>query len=289
MARRAIDYLEPPPFINSEFDEQWRLWLSRLRDRVEEMSNSDFYYRVANGQVPGHSLVKKFGSGSVGTSVVPITQTQDYQTPTTAQALEFVSNNANDTAAGSGAQEITIQGLDSNWEQVTQTLETNGTTAVALGTNLTRLYRWYVSRSGTYATSTAGSHAGILTIQGSGGGTVWDTIPVAPFPMGQSQIGVYSIPSGKKAFLYHKNVHVDTNKSADVFFFQRPIVDDVTTPYTGTMRLVNREVGAAGSIVTGDAFPSGPFVGPCDIGYMGEVSTGTADISVNFELLLVDV
>jgi len=246
----------------------------------------EFYLEVAKGNVPKHSIVNKFGAGSVGTTLSPISQDSTYPTPTTATALEFVSSSASDGVAGSGAQEVTVIGLDSNWAEVTQTVITNGTTAVALSTNLTRLYRWYVSSSGTYATETTGSHVGTLTIRESGGGTTWSTIPISPFSAGQSQIGAYSIPTGYTGYLLSKLVYTDTGKTADVFFFQRLNIDDVTTPYSGTMRLVEREIGVQGGFMHELVTPK-EFVGPCDIGFMAKVTSGNADISGEFSLLLV--
>ena len=255
---------------------------------MSHLITEDWFTEVKKGNVAGHSVVHKFGAGALSTTLAPIDQDSTYPTPTTSQALEFLSSSLLDTSAGTGAREITIQGLAGDWSEITQTLVTSGTGAVALSSNLTRLYRWYVSDSGTYATEIAGSHAGILTIRAAGGGTVWSTIPITPFPIAQSQIGVYTVPINKTAYLYSKNIFTDTSKAADIYFFQRPLANDVTTGFTGIMRLVQREVGVTGGYNLRTSFPKGPFVGPCDIGFMGQVSVGTAECSVEFELLLVD-
>lgn len=248
---------------------------------------NEFYVEVAKGNIPKHSLIHKFGAGNLTTTLAPVTLGGFYRVPTTATALEFVSSNVNDTSAGSGAREVTIIGLDASWNEVIQTVPTNGTTAVALSTNLIRLYRWYVSSSGTYATQSTGSHAGTLTIQESGGGAVWSEIGITPFPLGQSEIACYTVPIGYTAYLLTKTVSVDSVKSVDVYFFQRPNANDVTTPYSGTMRMIEKEIGVTGSIDFRIVSPKGPFVGPCDLGFMGKSSAGTADVSAEFELLLV--
>jgi len=269
-------------YISAYINKQWRT-------QEFDMASIDmkpWYLQVAEGLVPGYSLVHKFGAGTLTTTMAPITVSGIYSTPTTAQALEFVSADANDTAAGTGAQQITIEGLNSSWNRISQTLETNGTTAVALTTNLTRLDRWYVSRSGTYATATSGSHVGALTIRASGAGAIWSTVPIAVFPAGQSQVGVYSIPAGYTGRLLTKNIFVDSTKSADVYFFKRDYTSDVTTPFTGAMRLVEREVGIVGGYSLQTAAPKASFIGPCDIGFMGKISVGTAECSVEFELIL---
>lgn len=247
---------------------------------------AEFKTEVVKGNVPGHSLVRKFGKGTVGAALVPICPSLIYQTPTTATALEFVSADADDTAAGLGAREITIIGLDANWNQVTQVIATNGLTAVPLPTNLTRLYRWFVSASGVYATQTVGSHQGILTIRVASAGATWSNISMVPFPKSQSEIGVFSVPTGFKAYVFFQDIQVDSIKSVDLTFFWRAGIDVITAPFE-PMRIVSNFVGLSGTANPNITFPVDGFQGPCDIGYMGQVATATASISVEFEILLV--
>lgn len=257
---------------------------------MSKFSKTEFYLDVARGLIPKHFIVHKFGAGSITTALAPVTQTNAYQTPTAAVALELVSDNVADAQNGVGAREITVTGLDANWDeliQVVSTHATDGTIAVSIPTSLIRVYRWFVSSTGTYASSTAGSHVGNLSVQVSGGGTVWDTIPALPFPAGQSQIGAYTIPTGFTGYLVGKLVYTDTGKTADIYFFQRNNADDVSTPFSGAMRIVEREIGIQGGFDHHMILPKNGFVGPCDLGFMGKVTSGTADISVEFEILLI--
>jgi len=250
----------------------------------------EFYLEVAKGNIPKHSIINKFGSGTLTTTLLPVTQANTYQTPTSPVSLELVSSAVGDAQSGTGAREITFIGLDSNWEEQTVTVSTHatdGTVAVAIPGTWLRLYRWYVSQSGAYATETTGSHVGILTVRVSGGGTTWDTMPISPFPVGQSQIGAYTIPAGYTGYLIAKNITVDASKVTDLYFFQRPLADDVTTPFTGAMRMLEREIGITTPFNQPFVLPKGPFVGPCDVGFMGKVALTTGVASVEFSLLLV--
>lgn len=247
---------------------------------------ANFLIEVAKGHVPGHSLVHKFGKGTVGTTLVPITNSLVYQTPTAAVALEFVSSDTNDTAAGTGAREITVQGLNSEWELITQVIATNGTTAVPIPTSLTRLFRWFVSASGTYATATANSHAGTLTVRVASAGATWSTIGILPRPIGQSQISCYTVPDGFRAFVFLQEIRVDSTKSADVIFLARDNADDVTAPFPA-MRMVANFIGISGIATADPNAPRNGFVAPADLMFMGKIASGTADIVVDFEILLV--
>ena len=98
-----------------------------------------------------------------------------------------------------------------------------------------------------------------------------------------------TIPANKKGSLLGKVIFADTTKTADIYFFKREKANIVTPPYPGVMQIVEREIGIQGGFGHHFLLPKVPFEGPCDIGFMGKVSTGTADVSVEFEVLLIDV
>lgn len=261
--------------------------ISSTATTVKEVIMTDYFVEIAKGNVPGHRIIHKFGAGSVGTVPTPVTASGLWRTPTAPVSLEFVSDNANDTLLGTGARKITVHGIDSNWNETVEEIETNGLTAVPLTLNLVRLHRWYVSESGTYADETSASYSGNLTIREAGGGATWDTIlGVSPFPA-QSEIGVLTIPAGFTGYILSKNIFTDTSKVANVYFLQREVADDVISPFGGVRKIIERDIGITGGYNIQYKVPKGPFVGPLDIGFMAEVSTGTADVSVEYEMLLV--
>ena len=96
------------------------------------------------------------------------------------------------------------------------------------------------------------------------------------------------MPMGKTAYLHNIYVHVDSNKTANIAFFQRPNADDVTSPYTGAMRLLFEMDGVTGSTSLAPRVPQGGFPAKTDIGFLGRFTTGTGSISVDFEIILVD-
>lgn len=250
----------------------------------------DFLIEVAKGNIAGHSLIHKFGfNDGVNSTLAPITDGAVYQTPTAAVSLEIVSSDANDTAAGTGAQAVTIVGLDASWNEQTVTIATNGTTAAAVTGTWLRVYRMYVGtgQSGTYATSAAGSHAGTLTLRVASAGATWATIgtTAAGFPLGQTEIGCYTVPAGYTGYLLSLSAQVESAKTPNLLWFRRPAANDVTTPYDG-MRVFHRS-----NATTEDRHqPPAPmevFTETTDMGVMGYVGTGTAAVSVTFQMLLV--
>jgi len=256
------------------------------------MFTRDFLIEVAKGNVAGHSLVNKFGfNDNIGATLAPIAAGSVYQTPTSATSLEIVSTNSNDNASGTGARTVEVQGLDANFDLQTETVSmnaTDGTIAAPLANTYTRVFRVKVATSGTYATQTGGSHVGTLTIRVSGGGATWATIVTSAggFPMGRTEIGVYTIPAGYTVYLLSKHVSIESAKVPDVLWFRREGADTVAAPFS-TMRLFERHQGAASEILYQPPAPSVVLPEKTDVGAMGYVTTGVAAVSVEFQILLV--
>lgn len=255
---------------------------------LRKTNPTDWLIEVAKGNVLGHSIITKFGHASVSTTLVPITSSLAYPSPSAAAALEFVSDSTDDATGGIGATKIIYEGLDSTWAFVSGEIDTDGTTPVALPDELTRLTRWYVSESGSYASLAQASYVGNLTIREAGVGATWSTINnAAPFPA-QSEIGVISIPIGTKAYLISKHIFTDTGKTADLYLLARENANDIVAPYSGVRRLQEREIGVSGNVEIAFEALKGPYTGPADIGFIGKVTSGSADISVEFAVLVVE-
>jgi len=137
---------------------------------VLERFSKEFYQEVVAGNVAKHSVVQIFGrNDSGGTSFVPIALGGVYQMPQVAGATTLrikAGGNANDTAAGTGAREVTVVVLDETGAQITETIATAGASASAATTvTAMRLLEAFVSKSGTYATGSVGSHADDIVIE----------------------------------------------------------------------------------------------------------------------------
>ena len=254
----------------------------------------DYLIEVAKGNVTGASIVHKFGSNeALSNSLMPIASGGIYQTPTAAVSLEFVSSDTADALDDVGMREITIVGLDANWDEqtvVTASHATDGLTAVAISGTWLRVYRAYVSSSGTYATASAPSHVGTITIRVASAGATYAQIVISNgLPVGQSLIGAYTVPSGKTAYILSQAFSSDVSgtKTTTYYFFKRGNADDVSTPYSGTMRVQNITVGTQG---VGQFYhkTTDVYTEKTDIGYLAITANGTYAASVEFELLIID-
>jgi len=254
--------------------------------------SADYLLEVKKGNVPGSSIVNKFGhNDSAGTSFEPVSIGGIYLTPQASGATTLrikSGGNANDTAAGSGAREIMLVGLDENFVEQTETIATAGASASSATTvTFTRLYRVFVSAAGSYASASAGSHNADIVIENGSGGTDWATISATDFPRAQSQIGVYSVQAAMTAYVLGFTVQVESNKPVDIIFFGRGGINETAAPYSA-MRMLFQANGLEDSLTFNSQAAFGPVPAYYDLGFMAKVATGTGKVTVDFEMLVVD-
>ena len=197
-----------------------------------------------------------------------------------------ITRSSGTLTGGTGAQTMLVKGIGADWLRKESTVYMNGTTAVSVGEFL-RVTSTEVVECGGYATQAAGSHAGAITLRVASGGDTWATMTATPFPVGESQIGCYTTPKGKTAYILSKNAFVDSTKSVDIYTFMRTGADTVSEPY-GPMRLIEKEIGISGGLTV--RFDGGLRAIPAmsDIGFMGVITAATGSVSVEMQLLLID-
>jgi hypothetical protein len=185
------------------------------------MQVQDRFLAIAKGEVTNHSLVLKFGRNpdiDTGAEETVWEGGGVYPFQSTAQSLEVLSSDANDTSAGTGARTITLIGQDANNVEQTQVITLNGTTPVAITGTWLRVYRCSVTTAGSGAVN-----AGALTIRIAGGGT---TLLVVGIGNGQTLMAVYTIPSGYTGYLtsYYASANATpTLPSIDLKLFTKPM------------------------------------------------------------------
>lgn len=263
--------------------------LSDLKDITNTfVYNQDFFLNVEQGVVPNWSYVRKFGRiVNCTTTLTPISSSGTYQTPTSAQSLEIISSNANDTSGGTGATKVTVIGLDSSWHEISEIVTMNGTTEVPLANQYIRVYRMYVSESGSYGNATTPSQLGTITLRNSGAGATWITLALdGSFGLGQSLCGAYTVPSGYTAYVYAGYLSTESSKAITGYFFQRSNTNDVTAPYSGTIRVTTSVECTGGFSDFGDRHLLGVFDERTDMGWMAKSAAGTATVSVEFKIYL---
>lgn len=243
---------------------------------------------IARGLAPGVRVVHCFGRNTaIGSTFTPITRSGFYRTPQVFGATPLrikAGGNINDTANGLGARAVTLTGLDANGALITETLATAGASASApTSQSFIRLLDAGVSASGTYATQAAPSHYGNIYIERATGGEDWLLISDGSFPRGDSEVGVYTVPKGRSAYVQAIRLASDADKKANIVLFQRSGILQTVAPYSG-MVLVAEFPAVSGSVAI-DYDPPLAFPELTDFGFMASVASSTVDVTVSFDVI----
>lgn len=154
-----------------------------------------FELQVARGQIQGHTSFNVFGyNPDIDTSeetIWPDGGTIPH--PTVASALSIVSTSTDDdgSPAGTGARTVYIEGVDGDYNVVSETITLNGTTAVATTNTYLYVNQFYVATAGS-----GGANAGEITAKVST--TLYDLIATG---YNQRTTAHYCVPAGYTGYL----------------------------------------------------------------------------------------
>lgn len=248
---------------------------------------ADFYTEVQKGNVAGHSIVHKFGrNGAVpnGSFEGVLQASAQFNFVTAAATVRIkAGGNAADTAAGAGAQAITVEGLDDTGAFASESIELAGASASAVTTTLFwRVYRAYITplRAGAYG----GTNTGAIMIENGTGGTDLITIAAAE---GQTQYGAYAVPLATTAYVLSVLFTADSTKASDFKMFTRASLTDFTTPFAPKL-LKNYWDGVTGGLLVKPSSPIIVLPALTDIWFEAQGSGAGTEVAIDFEILLVD-
>lgn len=191
--------------------------VSKQSDARGKMSTKGYFLDIVEGDVPDHHHHSKHGSNlTLGTSeaLLWVVNTQ-YTYLAAADTLSITSSNdANDTANGTGARTVVICGLDANWDEQEETITLSGTTAIVTTKTFIRVNDGYVDTVGTGATN-----VGQILVKDSTSATTLLAIGIG---FGRSQFGGWTVPQNQTAFMTRIWAAEGTNKGTSFRLYIRP-------------------------------------------------------------------
>ena len=239
----------------------------------------DFFIAVAKGDYTGYTNVSKFGRN-------PNVKSSDYETiwdgsnlypwPTAAETLNVVSTDADDTSAGTGARTVEIEGLNSSWAVITETVSMNGTTNVTTTNSFLRVYRVRVVTAGS-----TGVNEGTITCTNTTSSNVIGQISLGSSGFGQSLMALYTVPAGKTAYL----INFDFSSSKDNEHTFRIMVRDNTV--TDAAWNTKEFASARGGFNDFRKLSIQKYTEKTDLDFQAIASAASA-ASGGFELILID-
>lgn len=168
-------------------------------------------------------------NADVGTNSETIwTPGAEYVWPAAAQQMEIVSNGAQDTAAGSGIQQVKVWYLDSAFAEKSVILTMNGAGVVpTVVADIFRVQTMHAYRFGANAVA-----AGVINLRTLGGGTIYGQIAQGST---RSRDCRWTIPAGKTLFILSTTFSTGSAAGGkNVLFTTRATYDNLDNRVLGT-------------------------------------------------------
>jgi hypothetical protein len=189
-------------------------WPRRLYDHTD--------LAIARGHTEGYRPLYKFGYNPDvnGTEETVWSQGGSYVWLDNAVTVFVSSSSVNDTGGGTGANTITVQGLDEDYNEIEESVTLNGQTQVSTQLSYLRVYRAFVTLAGSSGTS-----GGTIYLGSSGATAGVPNTVYANLGLGnQTQIAAYTVPAGYTLYLDDINFTAalsQANKTATCSFVSR--------------------------------------------------------------------
>lgn len=285
-----LNQLSPPPRQDKDITgHTWQEWFRQLREWIVANYPSDYFFEVARGNIANTTsehILSKSDLNTAGTeSDIWYSATSQKTWRTTAATLECISTSANDTAAGTGAQTVRIEGLDASFNKISETVTMAGLVATTATTqSFIRVNSATVITSGAYASgATTGTNIGNITVRVSGAGATETVIEAAK---GIDFGSHYTIPSGYTGYINRVSLSVDSGKTAaTVRMYMRQNANDVTTPFTAKI-YVHGWPGCSGNFQE-DTKEHYTLPAKSDIWFTCVPGANNTNIHVDYDLILV--
>lgn len=196
------DGYDPQAF--EQFNNVLRIYFNQLDNALRDAMavQEPYELQVSKGQVAGATTLYKFGYNPDinGTEETVWSQGGDVVWPAAAFTAFISSSSTADTSAGTGAQTVTIEGLDENYATQSVTVDMNGQTQVQVGdaSGWIRINRAFVVTAGS-----GGTAAGTVYIAATGvsSGVPTGTIYASITDGNQTQMAVYTVPASHTLYL----------------------------------------------------------------------------------------
>lgn len=156
--------------------------------------------QVSRGQIPYHKTLFKFGSNPVVDASLETVWSQGgiYAYPAAASVMKVSSSSTDDSGSGTGAQTVTVSGLDANYNELSEVVTLNGQTEVLTTNSFIRVFRAFVNTAGAGATAAGDIYVGTGTVTAGVPATVYAKIPVGA---NQTLMAVWTVPAGYTAYI----------------------------------------------------------------------------------------
>jgi hypothetical protein len=243
--------------------------------------NEPFELQVARGQIGYHESFCQFGiNTAVGTSNETVWIGSNlYTFPAAAAILSISSSDVADTAAGTGARTVLIEGLNAAYEAVSEVVSLNGQTGVNTTNSYLRVNKMIVLTAGSGGTSAGFIYAGTGTITA---GVPAVIVNQTGLFANETESGFYSVPAGHTAFINMWTMSSGNTTPDEWTRFTLRV-----RPFGGVFGIkAQYHIAASGIYECKAAYPL-PIPEKADLDILAATSDGSASVSTQLQMVLI--
>lgn len=165
--------------------------------------------QLAKGLIYKHRPLFRFGSNAaVGSSEETIWANGGlYNYLTAATQVKLSSSSANDAAAGTGARTVYIEGLDSSYNEIAETVTLNGQTEVLTTQSFLRVFTGTVMTAGSGGTAAGDIYIGTGTVTAGVPATVLGKIAIGE---NKTMMAMWTVPAGHTIYMHSGTISSGT-------------------------------------------------------------------------------
>jgi hypothetical protein len=236
--------------------------------------NIPYYLAVAQGLIPNTSQVNIFAfSDSVKTTFYTLwelTGTTQYAFPASAVTMTLASTSALDNTRAT----ILINGIDSSWNLISETIALNGTSNVTTVNSYLRINNMIMTSTGTGQTTNVG------TITAKNSGITYSVISIG---VGRSQAAVYSVPNGYTMYISSINAFNGDAPAGNAINYQVKTTNNAQTNPV-TLTVLQTAWDQRYQVIRNNPFP---YTQKTDIQWQYSTASGTHSVGLILQGLLV--
>ena len=175
-------------------------------DNKLRTSSMPYTYDIAEGNVPNHYPVRRFGHNEdVGLPWETVYELSDlYTYLTAAEQWKIRSSSLSDNATSTGARTLYLEGVDGAYNRVSETISMNGTAYVTTANSYLRMFESFVVDVGAI-----GANAGNIEYWNNAEAHQLDEMPLGE---GQLHTAIFTVPADTKFYATDYHFAESTNK-----------------------------------------------------------------------------
>lgn len=241
-----------------------------------------FLYQIQRGAVPGYIYLQRHAftheaSSSFFSPIWSVTPARSYPYLTTAQTLTVSSTSVDDTVAGTGARTVRVDGLDANYDLLSETVTLNGQTGVTTVNSFLRINNLTCATFGTDNRNRGDIYIGYGVLSAGKNDTPLHLINAGALV---SEVGVFTVPRGFTLVSFDYDGAVSAGKEASIRAYFRT---DASSPFQvrGGTSIFEKHT---------DLFETttAVFYELADIELQALANSGNTKISVNVQTAIID-